>query len=40
LSRTEDDEWEFSYMEEENTLILEEVINLYDSDNVLEFQQT
>lgn len=40
LSKNEDDEWEFTYMDDQNTAILDEVMSLYDSDNVLEFQQT
>ncbi|MBQ7338482.1 MAG: hypothetical protein IJW40_08535 [Clostridia bacterium] len=40
LSKNSNDELYFTYMEDENTAILDEVIYMYDSDNVLKFEQT
>ncbi len=40
LDKNDDGELYFTYMDEQNTMILEDVIYLYDSDNVLKYQQT
>ena len=40
LAKDADDELVFTYMEDENLSILDEVIMLYDSDSVLKYKQT
>jgi hypothetical protein len=40
LSKSEDSELTYTYLDDANTFILDDVIALYDSENVLKFQDT